>query len=116
VKPVRPGRERVKISHTRTRKAAMSRGYSSVQSGFQLNTTPVIIGAVLVSVGAVIGVTGILIGGSAVLSATRGWLRELEVPPGEVARQKWDQTRAAATAGVAAWQQHNGAPASGARH
>jgi hypothetical protein len=94
----------------------MSRGYSSVQSGFQLNTTPVIIGAVLVSVGALIGITGVLIGGQAVFSATRGWLRELEVPPGEVARQKWDQTRAAATAGARAWQQHDGAPARGGRH
>jgi hypothetical protein len=89
----------------------MSRGYSSVQSGFRLNTTPVIIGAVLVSVGALVGVTGVLIGGSAVFSATREWLRELEVPPGEVARQRWDQTRAAATAGARAWQQHDGAPA-----
>jgi hypothetical protein len=93
----------------------MSRGYSSVQSGFQLNTTPVMIGAVLVSVGALVGVAGVLIGGQAVFSATRGWLRELEVPPGEVARQKWDQTRAAATAGARAWQQHDGAPARGGR-
>jgi hypothetical protein len=88
----------------------MSRGYSSVQSGFEMNTTPVIIGAVLVSVGALVGLAGVLIGGQAVFSATRGWLRELEVPPGEVARQKWDQTRAAATAGARAWQQHDGAP------
>jgi hypothetical protein len=94
----------------------MSRGYSSVQSGFQLNTTSVMIGAVLVSVGAVIGITGVFIGGQAVFSAARGWLRELEVPPGEVARQKWDQTRAAATASARAWQQHNGAPVRGGRH
>ncbi len=93
----------------------MSRGYSSVQGGFQLNTAPVIVGAVLVSVGALIGITGILIGGRAVFSAARGWLREREVPPGEVARHKWDQTRAAATAGARAWQQHDGAPARGAR-
>jgi hypothetical protein len=98
------------------RKEAMSRGYSSVQSGFQLNTTPIIIGTVLVSVGALIGIAGVLIGGQAVFSATRGWLRELEVPPGEVARQKWDQTRAAATAGARAWQQHDGAPVRGGRH
>jgi hypothetical protein len=89
----------------------MSRGYSSVQSGFQLDMTPVIIGAVLVSVGALVGLTGMLIGGRAVFSATRGWLRELEVPPGEIARQKWDQTRAAATAGAQAWQHHDGVTA-----
>jgi hypothetical protein len=62
-------------------------------------------------VGALVGLAGVLIGGQAVFSATRGWLRELEVPPGEVARQKWDQTRAAATASARAWQQHDGAPA-----
>jgi len=99
------------VRKRRTGKDAMSRGYSSVQSGFQLNTTPVIIGAVLVSVGALVGITGVLIGGSAVFSATRGWVRELEVPPGEIARQKWDQTRAAATAGARAWQHHDGVAA-----
>jgi hypothetical protein len=94
----------------------MSRGYSSVQRGYRLNTTPVIVGAILVGVGALLGVCGAFIGGREVFSATRRWLGDLEVPPGEVARHKWDQTRAAATAGVAAWQQHNGAPARGARH
>jgi hypothetical protein len=93
----------------------MSSGYSSVQSRFQLNSTPVIVGGALVGVGALFCLAGVLVGGRAVFAASRGWLRELEVPPSEVARHKWDQTWAAATAGARAWQEHNGAPARGAR-
>jgi hypothetical protein len=88
----------------------MSGGYSSVPSGFRLNATSVIVGAVLVAVGGLLGATGVLIGGRAVFSATSRWLRELEVPPSEVVRHKWDQTRAAAKASARAWHQHNGTP------
>jgi hypothetical protein len=93
----------------------MSRGYTSAPNGFQLNTTPVIVGAALVGAGALLAATGVAIGGRAVFAATNRWLRELEVPPGEVARHKWDQTRAAATAGARAWQQHDGVSAHGRR-
>ncbi len=93
----------------------MSRGYSSVQGEFPLDTTPMVVGAILVGAGALVGMTGVLIGGRALFSATRRWLRELDVPPGEAARQRWDQTRSAATAGVRAWHHYDGAPARGAR-
>lgn len=89
----------------------MISGYSSAQGGFRVNTTSVIIGAVLVSAGGLLGAAGLLIGGREVFAATRRWLRELEVPPTEVARHKWDQTKAAATAGATAWHHHDGAPA-----
>jgi hypothetical protein len=89
----------------------MSSGYSSVQGGFRVNTAPVMVGAVLVSVGILLGMAGVLVGGREVFAATRRWLRELEVPPGEVARHRWDQTKAAAAAGARAWQHHDGAPA-----
>jgi hypothetical protein len=113
--PAWPGQEIVMLVALGMRKDAMSRGYSSVERGYGLNTTPVIIGAVLISVGALLGVCGAFISGREVFSATRRWLGDLEVPPGEVARHKWDQTRAAATAGVAAWHQHDGAVTRGAR-
>ena len=41
------------------------------------------------------------------ISATRQWFRELEVPPSEVVKQKLSQTKAATTAGASAWQRHN---------
>jgi hypothetical protein len=78
-------------------------------SGFQINTTPMIIGAALFGAGGVIGLCGLIVGGSAMVSATRKWFRELEVPPSEVMKQKWGATKAATTAGATAWQQHNGA-------
>jgi hypothetical protein len=42
--------------------------------------------------------------GSALLSATRQWVNQLERPPGEIVRSRWQQTKAAASAGAGAWQ------------
>jgi hypothetical protein len=81
--------------------------YSSGE--FRLNTTPVIVGAALVGAACLIGITGVIVGGTALFSSTRQWLRELEVPPGEMVKHKWGQTMAATHAGADAWQHHNGA-------
>jgi hypothetical protein len=85
----------------------MKNGQSSSSSGFQLDSTPMVVSAVLIGAGATIGLIGLVVGGNAVISATRQWLRELEMPPSEVVKQKWDQTRAATMAGATAWQQHH---------
>ena len=42
--------------------------------------------------------------GSALLSATRQWVNQLEQPPSEMARRKWQQAKAAASAGAEAWR------------
>jgi hypothetical protein len=78
-------------------------------STFELHTGPLVVGAALIGAGAVIGLAGMVIGGVAVLSATRRWVSQLEVPPNELARQKWAQARAATQAGASAWQ--DGVPA-----
>jgi hypothetical protein len=39
---------------------------------------------------------------SALISATRQWVDHLERPPSEIARRRWEQTKAAASAGAAA--------------
>jgi hypothetical protein len=75
---------------------------------FQLNGTPIVVGAVLIGVGGLIGMSGLIVGSTAIMSATRRWFRELEVPPSEVVKQKLGQTRAATVAGASAWQRHNG--------
>ena len=49
-----------------------------------------------------------VVSGSAIATSCSHYLRDLEVPPGEVLKQTWGQTKAAAAAGTAAWQQHNG--------
>ena len=63
------------------RKETMKNGQSFTSSSFQLNATPMIVGAALIGAGCLIGLTGLIVGGTAMVSATRQWLRELEVPP-----------------------------------
>jgi hypothetical protein len=101
----RCGRGTLRIANN-DRKDTMknARGYSS----FQVNTTPLVVGAALIGAGMLMGITGVLIGGTALASATRKWVRELEVPPSDVVKHKWNQTKAATTAGASAWQHHNG--------
>jgi 4-hydroxy-3-methylbut-2-en-1-yl diphosphate synthase IspG/GcpE len=74
---------------------------------FHVDTTPMIVGACLVGAAAIIGMTGMIVGGTAIISATRQWLQELDVPPSEVVKQKLSQTKAATAAGASAWQRHN---------
>ena len=38
------------------------------------------------------------------MAATRRWIREMEVPPSELARLKYAQAKAAVAAGTSAWQ------------
>jgi hypothetical protein len=89
----------------------MRNGHSSSSDGFQLNATPMIVGAVLIGAGSLIGLTGLVIGGTAMVSTARKWLAEMEVPPNEVVRQKLHQTKEATAAGASAWKHHNGAHA-----
>ena len=40
----------------------------------------------------------------ALISAARRYVERMEQPPSDVARRKWQQTKAAAAAGAAAWR------------
>lgn len=73
-------------------------------SGPQLRSGPLITGAALIGAGSLLALAGLAIGGSHLISATRRWVREMEVPPSELARQHWAKAQAAAAAGAAAWQ------------
>ena len=85
-------------------------------SGPQFRTAPLIISAAMVGTGTVIVLAGLAVGGGHLLSATRQWINEMEVPPSELARIKWAQARAAMSAGAQAWQNGNQAvPASASR-
>jgi len=70
----------------------------------QLNRGMIVGGGVLVALGGLLGFTGMALLMSALLSATRRWVGHLEQPPGDIARRKWQQTKAAASAGAAAWR------------
>jgi len=70
----------------------------------QLNRNLLVGGGVLVALGGLLGFTGMALVSSALISATRQWVDQLERPPTEVARRRWEQTKAAASAGAAAWR------------
>ncbi|HTZ92741.1 MAG TPA: hypothetical protein VMB74_10130 [Streptosporangiaceae bacterium] len=95
----------VLIAHN-ARKDAMNNGNSYQAGGFKMNT-PMIVGACLIGAGSLIGLTGMIIGGTAMISAARQWFQELDVPPSEVVKQKYGQTKAATAAGASAWKHHN---------
>jgi hypothetical protein len=74
------------------------------RNGPQFRTAPLITSAAMVGAGTLMALSGLAIGGGHLLSATRQWINEMEVPPSELARLKWTQARAAMAAGAAAWQ------------
>jgi len=81
----------------------MSNGRAA-NGGVQLNKNLLISGAVLVGIGGALGAAGLLLGSTAVASAMRQWVKQLDQPPTEMAKQKWQQARAATAAGAKAWQ------------
>ena len=85
----------------------MSNGRAA-NGGVQLNKKLLISGAVLVGIGGALGAAGLLLGSTAVASAMRQWVKQLDQPPTEMAKQKWQQARAATTAGAKAWQGNSG--------
>jgi hypothetical protein len=70
----------------------------------QLNRSLLVGGGVLVTLGGLLGFAGMALISSALISATRQWVDHLEQPPSEIARRRWEQTKAAASAGAAAWR------------
>ena len=71
----------------------------------QVNRSLIVGGGILVAVGGLLGFAGMALLSSALISATRQWVDHLEQPPSEMARRRWEQTKAAASAGAAAWRQ-----------
>ena len=82
----------------------MSSSTEQSSSWPELRTGPMITSAALFGAGALIALAGLAVGGSHLFSATRRWIREMEMPPSEQARIKWAQAKTAAAAGAAAWQ------------
>ncbi len=77
----------------------------------QLDSGPLIAGGVLIGIGAVVALVGLGIAGSHVVAATRTWVRELEMPPSELAKLKWEQAKTSAASGVSTWREHPNAKA-----
>jgi hypothetical protein len=76
----------------------------SSSGDIQLNRSLIVGGGVLVAVGGLLGFAGMALLSTALISATRQWVDHLDKPPSQMARERWEQTKAAATAGAAAWR------------
>jgi hypothetical protein len=72
----------------------------------QLRSGPLIVGGVLVGIGAMAGLVGLAVAGTHVVSATRQWINELEIPPSQFAMLKWEQAKTAAASGASTWRAH----------
>jgi hypothetical protein len=77
----------------------------------QLESGPLIAGGILVGIGALVALAGLAVAGSHVAAATRTWIKDLEIPPGELARLKWEQAKTAAATGASTWREHPNAKA-----
>ncbi len=101
---------RVKVTiNDDLRDDAMSSSTQQSSGGPQLRSGPMITGGALVAAGSLIALAGFVVGGAHLLSATRQWIRGMEMPPSEAARLKWAQARAAAAAAAGTWQDGTGA-------
>jgi hypothetical protein len=79
-------------------------GNAASNGPIQLNRRLIAGGGVLIGIGGLLGFTGMLLVGSAIISAARQRVNQLEQPPSELAKLKWQQARAATTAGAKAWR------------
>jgi hypothetical protein len=67
-------------------------------------TRLLVVAATVVAVAGVTGVAGLALGTLGLVAVARGRIRELEVQPSQIAKQKWSQAKAATVAGVGAWR------------
>jgi hypothetical protein len=72
-----------------------------VGSTFRVNTTVLAAGAILVLLGSALF-------GGALLTAVNRWVKALETPPQETARQKLRQLQSVYLAGARAWREGSG--------
>lgn len=72
----------------------------------QVRSGPLMAGGILIGIGAVVAMAGAAVAGTHVVAATRAWMRELETPPDQLARLRWEQAKSAVAAGTTTWREH----------
>jgi hypothetical protein len=80
-------------------------GWPAVSSG------PLITGGIVIGIGVTVALAGLAIAASHVVAATRAWSKELEIPPSQLAKLKWEQAKTAAASGASTWREHPNAQA-----
>jgi hypothetical protein len=76
----------------------------AAREALRLNRSLLIGGGVLLGVGGLVGFAGVALLSSALISVTKQWVDQLDQSPTEIAKQRWQQTKAAANAGASAWK------------
>jgi hypothetical protein len=83
----------------------------SAQAWPTVRSGPLIAGGVLFGIGGLVALVGLAVAGTHLVSATRQWAKELEVPPSQLAKLRWEQAKVAAASGASAWREHPNARA-----
>jgi hypothetical protein len=74
------------------------------QPKLQINTGQVIGGAILIGVGGIMALAGLAVAGTALFTAYRERIGQMDVPPSELARKHWGRMKAATAAGLGEWR------------
>lgn len=72
----------------------------------QLRSGPLMAGGILMAIGAVIASAGLAVVAAHVAVATRAWMQELETPPDQLAKLRWEQAKTAMAAGASSYRDH----------
>jgi hypothetical protein len=64
------------------------------------------VAGILVGIGAIVALAGLAVAGTHVAMATRAWIKDLETPPDQLAKLRWEQAKTAMSAGASSWRQH----------
>jgi hypothetical protein len=75
----------------------------AAQSKIELNKQQITAGSVLMGVGGALALAGAAMAGTALVTALRQRVRQMDVPPGELARQHWSAVKHATSAGMDVW-------------
>jgi hypothetical protein len=74
--------------------------------GPRFRTATLITSAALVGGGTIIALAGLALGAGHIMTSTRRWVNDMDVPVSQLARNKFTQARAAMSAGTQAWQKN----------
>jgi hypothetical protein len=95
---------RLTVASTREIEDGAMTNQERAAAAFQVNTGPLLAGAVLVGIGTMLALAGLAISGATLGSAARRYVNSMEVPPSQLAKQQLAKARAATAAGASAWR------------
>jgi hypothetical protein len=74
------------------------------QPKLHINTGQVVGGGILIGIGGIMALAGLAVAGTALVTAYRERIGQMDVPPTELARKHWIRMKAATAAGVGEWR------------